>query len=448
MPKINKKSKEASGAIAQFASVLSTDKTANRFYVSTAYLGPSFLEKKFKPGIDKIYYSFAVYGDEEKKATAKALEEGWLGLGKYSAQFSAAIASILGKKSGVFVNSGSSGTLLALKVLNLPPGSEVITAACTFATTFGAILNNNLVPVVADSKLETYNLNLDNLPKMLSKKTKAVILPHTLGNLNDMKVLSTFCKKNKLYLIEDSCDTLGGKIGGKPTGTLADISVCSFYASHHITAAGGGGMLCMDDDKFLARALAYRDWGRFGDDNEDIEERFNLHIDGIPYDRKFVYSTVGYNLKPTEIQAAFGLAQLKKLETFNTVRKNNFQKLRTFLTQYEHFFVLPEELKSSEVYWLAFPITIKDGAPFTRLELLRYLESKNIQTRLLFAGNILRQPAFKDTKYRVVGKLTNADKIMKDTFVIGAHHGLTEEMVNYVCDTFKNFLSTYKVKHA
>ena len=444
MKEKDKNLKEVSGAIAQLASVLNTDKSANRFYVSTAYLGPSFLEKKFRPGVDKIYYSFAVYGDEEKKASAKALEEGWLGLGKYSAQFSAEIAAILGKKAGVFVNSGSSGTLLALKVLDLPSGSEVITTACTFATTFGAILHNNLIPVVADSKLETYNLDLSNLPKMLSKKTRAIILPHTLGNLNDMKTLSIFCKKNKLYLIEDSCDTLGGKIDGKPTGILADISVCSFYASHHITAAGGGGMLSMDDDKFLARALAHRDWGRFGDDNEDIDERFNLHIDGIPYDRKFVYSTIGYNLKPTEIQAAFGLAQLKKLGKFNAIRKNNFQKLRGFLSKYDKFLIMPEELKGAEVYWLAFPITIKDGAPFSRLELLRYLESKKIQTRLLFAGNIIRQPAFKNTKHRVVGKLTNADKIMKDTFVIGCHHGLTDEMVDYVYSSFESFLKRYK----
>lgn len=435
--------REAGKVVAQLASVLADKTSDQRFFVSSAYLGPTFLNKKFKPGIDKVYYSIAVYGDEEKKAVAEALDKGYLGMGNYSAEFAKKVANIFGKKVGVFVNSGSSGTLLALKILDLPPGSEVITAACTFATTLASILHNNLVPVMADSELGTYNLDLKNLPKMISKKTKAIILPHTLGSLNDMKVLQTFCRKHKLYLIEDSCDTLGGKIYDKPTGYFADISVCSFYASHHITAGGGGGILCMDDDKLLAKALAYRDWGRFGDDNEDIEERFNVNIDGIPYDRKFVYSMVGYNLKPTEIQAAFGLAQLKKLSGFNVIRKNNFNKLKSFLKKYEQFLILPEELPKAESYWLAFPITIQDGAPFSRLDILRYLESKKIQTRLLFAGNILRQPAFRNIPHRIVGKLINADKIMKDTFVIGCHHGLTDEMVDYICKTFENFLHPY-----
>lgn len=445
MKKLQKtpKSVDAHEAVAQFASILTDPRSNQRFFVSTAYLGPSFLNKKFRPGVDKVYYSLAVYGDEEKQAVVKAIDEGWLGLGKYSAQFAVRIANILGKKSGVFVNSGSSGTLLALKILDLPLGSEVITTACTFATTFGAILNNNLLPVVADSKLGTYNLDLSVLPKLISKKTRAIILPHTLGNLNDMKTLSSFAKKHKLYLIEDSCDTLGGSFGGKPTGVNADISVCSFYASHHITAAGGGGMLCMDNNVLLARALAYRDWGRFGDDNEDVNERFNLNVDGIPYDRKFLYSTVGYNLKPTEVQAAFGLAQLEKLPAFNRIRKRNFDRLKNHLKKYEEFFILPEEEKNAKVYWLAFPITIRDKAPFQRLDILRHLESHKIQTRLLFAGNVIRQPAFKDAKYRVVGKLTNADKIMRDTFVVGCHHGLTDEMVDYLCSVFDMFLKQY-----
>ncbi len=439
-------SREAGKVVAKLASVLTDKGSKHSFFVSTAYLGPTFLNKKFRPGIDKVYYTIAVYGDEEKKAVAKALDEGWLGLGKYSAEFSTKVANIFGKKAGVFVNSGSSGTLLALKILDLPPGSEVITAACTFATTLASILHNGLVPVMADSELGTYNWDLKNLPKMLSKKTRAIILPHTLGSLNDMKALRVFCKKNKLYLIEDSCDTIGGKFAGKPTGSFADISVCSFYASHNITAGGGGGILCMDDDKLIAKALAYRDWGRFGDDNEDIDERFNLNIDGIPYDRKFLYSLVGYNLKPTEIQAAFGLAQLKKLDAFNVIRKNNFNRLRDSLKKYEQFFILPRELPNTEAYWLAFPITIKDGAPFSRLELLRYLEFKKIQTRLLFAGNILRQPAFRNIPHRVVGKLTNADKIMKDTFVVGSHHGLTYEMVDYISKAFDDFLSPHLAK--
>ncbi|MGD0976848.1 MAG: DegT/DnrJ/EryC1/StrS family aminotransferase [Minisyncoccia bacterium] len=431
--------REAGKVVAQLASVLIDKKSEYRSFVSTTYLGPTFLNKKFRPGIDKVYYTMAVYDDEEKKAVAEALDKGWLGLGNYSAEFTKKVATIFGKKAGVFVNSGSSGTLLALKILDLPPGSEVITAACTFATTLASILHNNLVPVMADSELGTYNLDLRNLSKMVSRKTRAVILPHTLGSLNDMEALRAFCKKHKLYFVEDSCDTIGGTIAGKPTGSFADISVCSFYASHNITAGGGGGILCMDDDQLLARAIAFRDWGRFGDDNEDIEERFNLNIDNIPYDRKFLYSLVGYNLKPTEMQAAFGLAQLKKLDAFNIIRKNNFNRLRDGLKKYEQLFILPRDLPGAETYWLAFPITIKDGAPFSRLELVRYLESKKIQTRLLFAGNILRQPAFKNIPHRVIGKLTNADKIMKDTFVVGSHHGLTDEMVDYIIEVFDDF---------
>lgn len=437
--------REAGSVIATTASVLNSNEAVHPYFISNAYLGPSFTSKKFEPGVDKVYYSLAVYGDEEKAAVAEALNRGWLGMGNYSAEFSKRISKILGKRSGVFVNSGSSGTFLALKILDLPVGSEVITSACTFATTLAAILNNNLVPVLADSEIGSYNLDLKKLPKMISRKTKAIILPHTLGSLNNMKFLSSFCKKNKIFLIEDSCDTLGGKYDDRPTGSFADISVCSFYASHHITAAGGGGMICMDDPKLLARALAYRDWGRFGDDNEDINERFNIHIDGIPYDRKFVYSMIGYNFKPTEVQAAFGLEQLKKLKSFNKIRARNFNRLRKYLSRFSKYFILPFDLPKSEAYWLAFPITLKDNTPFTRLDVLKYLESKNIQTRLLFAGNILRQPAFKSIPHRVVGKLINADKIMKDTFVIGCHHGLTDEMIDYICFVFEDFVTQYKI---
>src|SRR3989344_4336073 len=191
------------------------------------------------------------------------------------------------------------------------------------------------------------------LPKMVTKKTRAIMLPHVIGNLSDMAQLSAFARKHKLYLIEDSCDTIGGTYKGKPTGLHADISVCSFYASHHITAAGGGGMVCMDDEKLLSKAVAYRDWGRFGDDEEDVAKRFSLEIDGIPYDRKFLYSVVGYNLKPTEIQAAFGLTQLRKLKKFNAQRKRNYAQLRAFLKTYEQFFIVPEQLSAADSIWLA-----------------------------------------------------------------------------------------------
>ena len=278
---------------------------------------------------------------------------------------------------------------------------------------------------------------------MLSEKTRAIILPHTLGNLNDMEKLQAFCRRHNLYFIEDSYDTIGGQFNGRPTGEFSDISVCSFYASHHITAAGGGGMVCINDDKLFAKTQAYRDWGRFGDDVESVEERFNYHLNGVPYDRKFIYSKVGYNFKPTEIQAAFGLAQFAKLEQFNAIRKRNFDHLKLFLRTYEEFFILPEELPNAEVYWLAFPITLRNNIPFSRLDIIRHLEKRNIQTRLLFAGNILRQPAFRNVPHRLVGSLANADKIMRDTFVIGCHHGLTDAMVDYISNIFADFLSQY-----
>lgn len=434
---------QADRAVATLASVMSGKNAAQPVFVSTAYLGPTLLNKKFVPGRDKIYYALAVYGDEEKKAVQEVLDKGWLGLGNYSAQFSAQIAKLVGKKYGVFLNSGSAGTLIALKILDLPEGSEVITTGCNFATTIAAILHNKLIPVVADAVLGNYNLDLRNLEKMVSKKTKAIMLPHVIGSLNDMARLKRFAKKHGLYLIEDSCDTLGGTYKGKPAGTFADITVCSFYASHHITAGGSGGMVCMDDPRLLAKAVAYRDWGRYGDDEEGIEERFNVHIDGIPYDRKFVYSVIGFNLKPTEMQAAFGLEQLKKLPAFNKRRERNVARLTKHLQRYGEFFILPHDVPGARTSWLAYPITLKDDVPFKRLDLIQHLEKNHIQVRLLFSGNVFRQPAFKHAPRRVVGTLANTDKIMRDSFVIGCHQGLTDEMIDYVCDTFDTFLKPF-----
>jgi CDP-6-deoxy-D-xylo-4-hexulose-3-dehydrase len=435
--------RHADKVTAQLASVMSEGGANQPIFVSNTYLGPTVANKKFVPGQDKVYYALAVYGDEEKKAVKDVLEKGWLGLGQRSAEFSAGVAKIVGKKYGVFLNSGSAGTLVALKILDLPAGSEVITTACNFATTIAAILHNNLVPVVADAVIGNYNLDLKHLDKMVSKKTKAIILPHVLGSVNDMAKLKSFAKKHKLYLVEDSCDTLGGMYAGKPTGSFSDITVCSFYASHHITAGGSGGMVCVNDPKLLAKAIAYRDWGRYGDDEEDVDKRFGVHIDNIPYDRKFVYSVVGFNLKPTEMQAGFGIEQLKKLPTFNKTRHRNVTRLAKHLEQYKDFFILPESLPKAQTSWLAFPITLKDGVPFKRLDLIKHLEKNRIQVRLLFSGNVFRQPAFRNAPRRVVGKLTNTDKIMSDSFVIGCHQGMTDEMVDYICDTFDTFMKSF-----
>ncbi|OGY47210.1 MAG: hypothetical protein A3J62_02475, partial [Candidatus Buchananbacteria bacterium RIFCSPHIGHO2_02_FULL_38_8] len=386
----------------------------------------------------------AVYSDEEIAAVVACLKKGWLGMGATVAEFEQKVAEIFGKKYGLVVNSGSSATFLSMKIANLPPGSEVITPACTFSTTFSAILLNDLVPVVGDSYLGNYNLDLSNLDKMLSPKTKAVLVPHTLGNLNDMEYLSDFCKKHNLYLVEDSCDTIGGKFDNRPAGVFGDVTTCSFYASHHITAAGGGGILCMSDPELRNTAYAYREWGRAAlNDSEDLDDRFTTELTGVHYDRKFTYTHLGFNLKPVEMMFAFGLVQLKKLPEIIRIRKVHFEALKSFFKEYEDYFILPEEHPKAESTWLAFPLTIRNGAPFQRFELIKFLEDHNIQTRLLFAGNILRHPGYKNAPHRVVGELKNADKVMKDSLVIGAHHGMTTEMVDYVKEVFTSFLKKY-----
>lgn len=410
-----------------------------------AYYGIFNMKKSFVPGKDKIYYAQASYGKDEINAVVQCLKEGWLGMGKYVVEFERKVSGIFGHKHGLVVNSGSTANYLAFKVLGLPEGSEVITPACTFPTTYSAILLSGLVPVVADSVLGNYNLDLTKLEAMLSPKTRAVMIPHTLGNLNDMELLSDFCKKHNLYLIEDSCDTIGGKFNGKPTGFYSDMTTSSFYASHITTAGGGGGILCVSKPEFWRHAYAFREWGRAAlDDNEDIGNRFTTELTGVHYDRKFTYTHMGHNLKPVEMMFAFGLVQLKKLDKFIGMRRAVFDGLYNFFKGYEDYFILPKEHPKAEVAWLAFPLTIKDGAPFTRFELVKYLEAANIQTRLLFAGNILRQPGYKDTPRRVVGELTNADKIMRDSFVIGAHQCITAPKLRYIKETFKKFLDSKK----
>lgn len=396
----------------------------------------------FVPGKDKIYYAQAVYGDEEIEAVVQSLKQGWLGMGKSVAEFEEKVAAIFGKKYGVVVNSGSTANLVALKILDLPKGSEVITPACTFPTTYSTILLNELIPVVGDSELGNYNLDLSNLENMLSPKTSAIIVPHTLGNLNDMERLAEFCTAHGLRLIEDSCDTIGGTFNGKPTGAYSDVTTSSFYASHHVTAGGGGGIVCVSDPTLVRHAYGYREWGRAAlTDSENLDDRFTDEITGILYDKKFTYTHMGFNLKPVEMMFAFGLVQLKKLDDVIKTRKEIFDALVAFFKEYENYFILPKEHPKAQVTWLAFPLTIKDGAPFERFELIKFLEDHNIQTRLLFAGNVLRHPAYTNAPHRVVGELTNADKVMRDSFVIGAHHGMTMDMVEYVKEVFREFLS-------
>ncbi len=404
-------------------------------------------EHKFKPGEDWIHYTKAVYGQEEIDAVVKVLKEDWLGNGKYTDAFEERIAASFGKKYGLFVNSGSSANLLAFELMNFPEGAEIITPACTFGTTMSPILMKGLVPVVVDSKLGTYNIDIDKIEDAITFKTVGIIVPHAVGSINDMPRLREICDRYKLKLIEDSCDTHGSKLHGKPTGVWSDITTTSFYASHNMTAGGGGGMVMTDDPEIKRRAKIFRDWGRALPERYEhyegaFEERYNFNLDDIDYDGKFVFMELGYNMKAVEMQAAFGLIQLQRLSGFNKRRADNFDKLYRFFRKYEKFFVLPETIPGAEAYWLSFPVTVREGSGIARKELLEFFEKNKIQTRLLFAGNIIRHPAYQKLKkkIRIVGELTNADYIMKNTFLVACHHGLNDEMLEYLTGKVEEFI--------
>jgi CDP-6-deoxy-D-xylo-4-hexulose-3-dehydrase len=331
--------------------------------------------------------------------------------------------------------------------MDFSEGSEVITPACTFGTTVGPIIMKNLVPVLVDSKLGSYNLDLDKVESCITFKTVAIMVPHAVGSINDMVRLREICDKYRLKLIEDSCDTQGARFMGKPTGVWSDITTTSFYASHNMTAGGGGGMLMTDDPEIKRRAKIFRDWGRALPERYEhyegaFEERYNFKLDDIDYDGKFVFMELGYNLKAVEMQAAFGLVQLQRLPEFNRRRSQNFDKLFRFFRKYEKFFILPEILPGAESYWLSFPITVREESGIARKELLKFFETNKIQTRLLFAGNILRHPAYKKLrgKVRVATSLENADYVMKNTFLVACHHGLDDAMIDYLTSKIEEFL--------
>src|SRR3989344_3251458 len=355
----------------------------------------------------RVPYGQAVHGKEEIKNVVKVLNENRTIAGADVREFESKVAKIFGKKFGIMVNSGSSANLLAIEILNLPAGSEVITPILTFSTTVMPLVKNNLVPVFADVRPGEYVIDVDQIEKLITKKTKALMIPLLLGNVPDLERLQKITKKHKLYLIEDSCDTLGATFKGKPSGTYSDISTTSFYGSHIITAGGNGGMVILNDNKWVDKAKVLRGWGRtsslFGE-SEDLNKRFKIKLNGIPYDAKFIFDSIGYNFMPSEIGAAFGLAQLKKLPKFKKIREVNFQSLLKFFQKYEKFFILPMQDNRVRTQWLAFPLTIKQNASFTRLEIVTFLEKHNIQTRPIFTGNILKQPGFKDIKNRAPQK--------------------------------------------
>ena len=370
----------------------------------------------------KIWYApnkFESYGEEEIKAVEDCLRDGWLaGFVKRTTECEKRVSDLFGKKNGLFVKSGSSAILLGLHALNLPKGSEIVTPACGFATTVAPIIQLGLKPVFCDVGLDTYVPSVEQLMKVVTPETKCLLLPNLIGNTPDwIEIRETF---PNLILFEDSADTI--------THTqCTDISTTSFYASHVITAGGIGGMVMFNDAGHLKRALMFRDWGRIGDNIEEPSERFNHSVDGIPYDWKFLYGVAGYHLKACEMNAAFGLAQLDKLEGFLKKRRQNVQRYIENLKDCPYY-TLPNDNRLPN--WLAIPLQCPD-----RLKLVNYMEKNNVQTRVTFAGNITRHPAFRE----YLQDFENADTIMKDGFLLGAHHGMTLDDVDRVCKLLKTF---------
>lgn len=399
----------------------------------------------------RISYAAAVHDKQETKRVLKVLNEHRTIMGRETKEFEERTAKLFGRKYGVMVNSGSSANLLALELLNLPEGSEVITPLLTFSTTVAPLIQKGLVPVFADVEVGKYQINIDQVEGLINKKTKALMIPLLLGNVSDLKRLQQIAQKNNLAFLLDSCDTFAASFDKNSAGDYADITTTSFYGSHIITAGGGGGMLLFDRSDWLDQARILRGWGRdssiFGD-SEEINKRFSTKIDGIPYDAKFIFSKIGYNFLPTEISSAFGNAQLDKIKYFKNLRKQNFKRLHKFFSNYSSLFQLPIQDEKVETSWLAFPLTIKTSTPFTRLELVTYLEQNNIQTRPIFTGNILRQPGFKNIPYRVLKgynyPVTN--EIMERGFIIACHHGLTEKHLAKLETVFNSFIKTHQEK--
>lgn len=402
---------------------------------------------KNKPGNLRVPYALAVHDDKETQRVTAVLNEHRTNTGKETEGFEKSVAGLFGKQFGVMVNSGSSGNLLAFEILNLPQNSEVITPLLTFSTTIAPLIKKNLIPVFADVEEGTYIINLDEVESLITKKTKALMIPLLLGNVPDMQRLRDISKKHKLYLIEDSCDTLGATFNNKPTGIYSDISVTSFFGSHIITAGGAGGMILVDNPLWRDKAKVLRGWGRSSSifqESEDLNKRFGTKIDAIPYDAKFIFEDIGYNFLPAEICSAFGNAQIEKLDNFRKKREQNFNFLYLFFSQYDKFFILPKQDKRATTQWLAFPLTIRKNAPFSRLEITKFLETNNIQTRPVFTGNILRQPGFKNIRHRIIKKSHYfADEIMERGFVVGCHQGLEREHLEKLSDIFSAFLRKY-----
>jgi CDP-6-deoxy-D-xylo-4-hexulose-3-dehydrase len=397
--------------------------------------------------LEQIAYAKTVYGQEEIDAVVKCLSESTQ-MGNYSRQFERKIGELFDKKHCLYVNSGSSALFIGVEAFDFPQGGEVVTPVLTFSTSIGCLVKNGLIPVFVDVEPLTYCIDVSQIEAQITEKTVAILAPNLMGNLCDWPAIREIADRYNLIVIEDSADTLGATINGKGSGFYSDMSITSFYGSHIINCAGNGGALAINDEKVMERAKLLRSWGRssslFDEKSEAIENRFNVDLDGIDYDAKFVFEAVGYNLEGNELGAAFGLAQLEKLQKNIDTRKSNFRRQCEFFSAHSKYFSNPIETFGCDTAWLAFPILISDSAPFSRKEFQIFLENKNIQTRVVFTGNILRQPMCKNMVKKVLDEgYPNADRVMAQGVLLPLHHGMTESMFNRFQSTVEEFLGKY-----
>jgi CDP-4-dehydro-6-deoxyglucose reductase, E1 len=410
-------------------------------------------EKAFVPGKTEVIYAGRVFDQEEMTLLVSAALDCWLTSGPYAEQFERGMREFLGVQHAHLVNSGSSANLLCIAALTaaelgerrLQPGDEVITVAAGFPTTVAPIVQHNLVPVFVDVELGTYNALPERVAEAVGPRTRAIFMAHTLGNPFDLAAISQIAQDHDLWLIEDNCDALGSRYDGRLTGTFGDLASLSFFPAHHITM-GEGGSVVVNDTLLSRLVVSFRDWGRDCHCDPGVSDtcghRFTQKFGDLPYgyDHKYVYSHLGYNLKVTDLQAAFGVAQIRKLPSFIEARKRNFVRLYEHLKQYEDVFILPRATANSDPAWFAFPLTVRPEAPFSRAELIDHLETNKVATRFLFGGNLALQPAFANVAHRVVNSLANSDLVMTNTFFVGVYPGMDEPRLAYMLDVFDRFL--------
>ena len=393
----------------------------------------------------KIYYGKNVYGKQEINSVIHQLKRSTQ-MGPSVKKFEEKISNYFSKKYGLMVNSGSSAIMLAIKVLDLKKGDEVITPCLNFGTAISSLMHYGVKPIFVDIKIETLQIDIQKLEKKITKKTKALLIPNLIGNIPDWIKIYKIARKFKLKIIEDSADTLGAKISNKSTGIYSDISITSFYGSHVISCAGNGGMFLTNNKFYFERAKVLRSWGRMSTlikDSENISKRLNIKLKGIEYDKKFVFSEAGYNFEPSEVGAAFGLIQLKRFKKFSNLRNKNFFLHKKFFQKLNNFFITPEIIKNVYTNFLAYPIILKKNIKFNRKKLQIFLEKNNIQTRPIFSGNILRHPAFSSlaSKKNKVNSFKNSDYIMKNGLLIGCHQGLGSKEIAYIHKIILKFIN-------